>query len=62
MLSEVGVVVKRYLAKTHFGKGVHQFIASPQVHIEMFAKGELVACRFFRTFDQATASVCGTCG
>ena len=21
-----------------------------------------VACRFFRTFDQATASVCGTCG
>ena len=22
----------------------------------------LVACRFFRTFDQATASVCGTCG
>src|SRR5271169_2117009 len=23
---------------------------------------ELVACRFFRTFDQAMASVCGTCG
>ena len=21
-----------------------------------------VACRFFRTFDQATAPVCGTCG
>jgi hypothetical protein len=21
-----------------------------------------VACRFFRTFDQATASVCITCG
>ena len=21
-----------------------------------------VACRFFRTFDQATASVCMTCG
>jgi len=21
-----------------------------------------VACRFFRTFDQATASVCGICG
>ena len=26
---------------------------------EQFAK---VACRFFRTFDQATASVCGICG
>jgi transposase len=25
-------------------------------------RGSLVACRFFRTFDQATASVCGTCG
>jgi hypothetical protein len=22
----------------------------------------LVACRFFRTLDQATAPVCGTCG
>jgi transposase len=29
----------------------------------LFAKRlEEVACRFFRTFDQATASVCGICG
>jgi hypothetical protein len=25
-------------------------------------RDQLVACRFFRTFDQATAWVCGTCG
>ena len=32
------------------------------VHSHQRRSGRGVACRFFRTFDQATASVCGTCG
>jgi hypothetical protein len=32
------------------------------LHQEPLTTGGRVACRFFRTFDQATASVCGTCG
>jgi hypothetical protein len=38
-------------------------IAAALVPGSAFAQqSDLVACRFFRTFDQATASVCMTCG
>ena len=46
----------------HYEEALKELLDKKRKGEKITTPKEQVACKFFRTFDQATASVCRTCG